>query len=97
MDFNVFVSLFVIVGSGDEFSTAWGCKGCKISVVLVSTGGVIMIKLLRIFPVSDNLTKWKGSRPCRVFLFSIKFWFIRLFVILMIRGFSTFDASALII
>ena len=56
-----------------------------------------MIKLLRIFPVSDNLTKWKGSRPCRVFLFSIKFWFIRLFVILMIRGFSTFDASALII
>ena len=75
-DFRIGISLFVIVVSGDEFSTGWECKGCKISIVLVSAGGVILIKLLRIFPVSDNLTKWKQSRPCWVFLFSIKFWFI---------------------
>ena len=34
------VSVFVKVGSGDAFSTAWGCKGGKSSVVLVSRGGV---------------------------------------------------------
>ena len=79
------MSVFVKIASGNVFSTALGWKGCKISVVLVPRGGVILTKLLRIFPASDNLTKWKESRPCRVFLFSIKFWFISSFVILMRR------------
>ena len=91
------VSVFVKAGSGDAFSTASGCKGCKTSVVLVSKGGVISTKLLRIFPSSDDLTKCKESRPCQVFLFSIKFWFISSFVMLMIRGLPIFDASVLII
>ena len=38
--FSIGVSIFVIVESGYEFSTAWGCKGCKIFVVLLPTGGV---------------------------------------------------------
>ena len=57
VNFSIGVSVLVIIRSGDEFSTAWGCKGCKIYVVLVSAGGVILITLLRIFPESDNLTK----------------------------------------
>ena len=36
MDFSIGVSVFVKDGSGDAFSTASGCKGCKTSVVLVS-------------------------------------------------------------
>ena len=64
MDFGIGVSVFVIFESGYEFSTAWGCKGCKISVVLVPTGGAILRKLSRTFLVSENLTKWKELRPC---------------------------------
>ena len=97
MDFSIGVPVFVKVKFGNPFSTASGRKGYKTSVVLVSKGGVISTKLLRIFPASDNLTKWKESRPCRVFLFSIKLWFISSFIMLMIRGLSTFDASVLII
>ena len=85
-----------IIRSDDEFSTAWRCKGCKIYVVLVSPGGVILITLLRIFPESGNLTKWKESSPCRAFFFYIKFWLISSFVILMIRVLSTFYPSVLI-
>ena len=69
VDFSLDVSVFVKAGSGDAFSTASGCKNCKNSVVLVSKGGVISTKLLRIFPSSDNLTMCKESRPCRVFIF----------------------------
>ena len=38
MDFSIGVSIFVKVGCGDAFSTAWGCKRGKSSVVLVSRG-----------------------------------------------------------
>ena len=91
MDFSIGVSVFLKVGSGDAFSTALGCNCCKISVVLVSAGDVILTMLLKIFPASDKLTKSKESRPFRVFLFSVKFWFVSLFVIIMIRDLSTFD------
>ena len=97
MDFSIHVSVFVKVGSGDAFSTAWGCISCKTFVALVSTGGAILTKLLKIFPASDDLIKWKESRPYRVFLISIKFWFISSFVILIIRGLFAFDASVLTI
>ena len=43
---------------------------------ILKVRSLILTKFLRIFPASGNLTKWKESRPCRVFLFSIKFWFI---------------------
>ena len=56
---SIGVSVFVKIGSGDAFSTASGCKGCETSIVLVSKGGVISTKLLRIFPLSDDLTKCK--------------------------------------
>ena len=43
---------------------------------ILNVRSLILTKFLRIFPASGNLTKWKESRPCRVFLFFIKFWFI---------------------
>ena len=86
------VLVFVKAESADAFSKA---LGCKTSAMLVSIGGVMSTKLLRIFPSSDDLTKCKESRPCPVFLFSIKFWFISSFVILQFA--DCFSAFAVVI
>ena len=47
MDISTGVLVLVVVGSGDEFSTAWGCYGCKISVVKFAKFEERIAKLLK--------------------------------------------------
>ena len=54
-------SIFVIVGSGDKFSTVWRCKGCKISVVLVSTGFTSSCFLFPVGGWSNKFEDWEGG------------------------------------
>ena len=66
MDVTSGASVFVIVGSGDEFSTAWGCYGCKISVAKFEERIAKLLKRVAKFEEWMGLLNTKIFRKCKI-------------------------------